>query len=110
MAATHDIGTDLAAEARAIVATAGAHLAWRDDEGELHVHPLTKDWTRIGRSLAADVRFEDPSVLRRHALVVRDPDGVRVLDERRDEQVAWRELHDGDEIDVGRFRLVFVDG
>ena len=43
---------------------------------------LTREWTRIGRSLAADVRFDDPTVSRRHALIVRQPDGVRVLDDR----------------------------
>ena len=40
------------------------------------------EWTRIGRSLAADVRFDDPTVSRRHALIVRQPDGVRLLDDR----------------------------
>ena len=44
--------------------------------------PLTREWTRIGRSLAADVRFDDPTVSRRHALIVRHPDGVRLLDDR----------------------------
>ena len=44
--------------------------------------PLTREWTRIGRSLAADVRFDDPTVSRRHALIVRQADGVRVLDDR----------------------------
>ena len=43
---------------------------------------LTREWTRIGRSLAADVRFDDPTVSRRHALIVRQPDGVRLLDDR----------------------------
>ncbi len=28
------------------------------------------------------MRFDDPTVSRRHALVVRQPDGVRVLDDR----------------------------
>ncbi len=76
---------------------------------------LTREWTRIGRSLAADVRFDDPTVSRRHALVVRQADGVRVLDDRslngvfvNGERVEWRALHDGDEILVGRYCLTFV--
>ena len=76
---------------------------------------MTREWTRIGRSLAADVRFDDPTVSRRHALVVRQADGVRVLDDRslngvfvNGEQVEWRALEDGDEIVVGRYRLIFV--
>jgi len=68
-----------------------------------------------GRSLAADVRFDDPTVSRRHALIVRQADGVRVLDDRslngvfvNGERVEWRALSDGDEIVVGRYRMTFV--
>src|SRR5271156_3928090 len=34
----------------------GEYLVWEDGE-KLCVVPLTREWTRIGRSLAADVRF-----------------------------------------------------
>ena len=44
--------------------------------------PVSREWTRIGRSLAADVRFDDSTVSRRHALIVSQADGVRVLDDR----------------------------
>jgi pSer/pThr/pTyr-binding forkhead associated (FHA) protein len=86
-----------------------------EDGGETKTVALTREWTRIGRSLAADVRFDDPTVSRRHALVVRQADGVRVLDDRslngvfvNGERVEWRALNDGDEILVGRYRLTFV--
>lgn len=86
-----------------------------EESGETKTFALTREWTRIGRSLAADVRFDDPTVSRRHALVVRQPDGVRVLDDRslngvfvNGERVEWRTLSDGDEILVGRYRLMFV--
>ena len=59
----------------------GEYLCF-EEGGELHTVALTREWTRIGRSLAADVRFDDPTVSRRHALIVRQPDGVRVLDDR----------------------------
>ncbi|HZC29764.1 MAG TPA: FHA domain-containing protein, partial [Gaiellaceae bacterium] len=78
--------------------------------------PLEREWTRVGRSLAADVRFDDPTVSRRHALIVRQADGVRVLDDRslngvfvNGERVEWRVLSDGDEIVVGRYRLHFLE-
>src|SRR5204863_10175103 len=84
--------------------------------GRLRTVPLEKEWTRVGRSLAADVRFDDPTVSLRHALIVRQPDGVRVLDDRslngvfvNGERVEWRALDDGDEIVVGRYRLHFVE-
>jgi predicted nucleic acid-binding Zn-ribbon protein len=90
------------------------HLIYEQD-GEIFDVPLLREWTRIGRSLTADVRFDDPTVSRRHALVVRQPDGVRVLDDRslngvfvNGERVEWRVLQDGDEIVVGRYRLSFL--
>lgn len=93
----------------------GQYLVY-DDAGAPVVHQLSREWTRVGRSLAADIRFDDPTVSRRHALVVRQPDGVRVLDDRslngvfvNGERIEWRSLSDGDELVVGRHRLYFVD-
>lgn len=102
------------ARAREELLEPGEYVLYEDGE-ETKVVALTREWTRIGRSLAADVRFDDPTVSRRHALVVRQPDGVRVLDDRslngvfvNGERVEWRTLDDGDEILVGRYRLTFV--
>jgi hypothetical protein len=105
---------ELVAAARAEVDAPGEYLAY-EDAGRLRVVALQKEWTRIGRSLAADIRFDDPTVSRRHALIVRQPDGVRVLDDRslngvfvNGERVEWRALRDGDEIVVGRYRLQYL--
>jgi predicted nucleic acid-binding Zn-ribbon protein len=102
------------AEARERIEQPGEYLIYEED-GETTTVALTREWTRVGRSLAADVRFDDPTVSRRHALLVRQPDGVRVLDDRslngvfvNDERVEWRMLEDGDEIVVGRYRLHFL--
>jgi pSer/pThr/pTyr-binding forkhead associated (FHA) protein len=93
----------------------GQYLVFERDGGTESI-ALQREWTRVGRSLAADVRFDDPTVSRRHALIVRQADGVRVLDDRslngvfvNGERVEWRELHDTDEIVVGRYRLTFLD-
>jgi hypothetical protein len=101
------------AESRERIEQPGEYLLYEED-GETTVVALTREWTRVGRSLAADVRFDDPTVSRRHALLVRQPDGVRVLDDRslngvfvNGERVEWRMLEDGDEITVGRYRLYF---
>lgn len=92
----------------------GEYLIYREGD-ETVVHRLTREWTRIGRSLAADIRFDDPTVSRRHALVVRQPDGVRVLDDRslngvfvNGDRIEWRALQDGDQLVVGRHTLHFV--
>jgi predicted nucleic acid-binding Zn-ribbon protein len=89
-----------------------------EERGERVVVTLDDGWTRIGRSGSADVRLDDPTVSRRHALVVRTPDaGLRALDDRslnglfvNGERVDWAPLEDGDELEIGRYRLyVLVD-
>jgi DNA-directed RNA polymerase subunit RPC12/RpoP len=94
----------------------GQYLAYRTGEAEIACVPLRHEWTRIGRSLAADIRFDDPTVSRRHALIVRQPDGLRVLDDRslngvfvNGERVEWSTLADRDEIVIGRHHLHFMD-
>ena len=103
------------AEARERLESPGQYLAWADGD-QVRIVALDREWTRVGRSLAADVRFDDPTVSRRHALIVRQADGVRVLDDRslngvfvNGERVEWRVLADGDEIVVGRYRLHFLE-
>ena len=106
---------DQLAGVRARLQRPGQYLCF-EAEGELRTVALTREWTRIGRSLAADLRFDDPTVSRRHALVVRQADGVRVLDDRslngvfvNGARVEGRTLADGDEIVIGRHRLSFLD-
>ncbi len=111
--ASDGIEADLAA-AREAIEQPGEYLCY-EENGELRTVALTREWTRIGRSLVADVRFDDPTVSRRHALIVRQPDGVRLLDDRslngvfvNGARVEGRALEDGDEIIVGRYRLMFL--
>jgi pSer/pThr/pTyr-binding forkhead associated (FHA) protein len=115
-APTVDERDALIAKARRLIDGPGEFLAWLDAD-QVRVVPLDREWTRVGRSLAADVRFDDPTVSRRHALIVRQADGVRILDDRslngvfvNGERVEWRVLGDGDEIVVGRYRLHFLEG
>ena len=103
-------------DARGTITDPGQYLVYEADHDRIEIVPLNAEWTRIGRSLAADVRFDDPTVSRRHALIVRQPDGVRVLDDRSlngvfvsGERVEWSVLGDGDEILVGRHSLRFLD-
>jgi hypothetical protein len=102
-------------DVRAELDESGQYLIYEED-GDPVVHRLEGEWTRVGRSLAADVRFDDPTVSRRHALIVQQPDGVRVLDDRslngvfvNGERIEWRTLADGDVLVVGRHHLHFVD-
>jgi hypothetical protein len=93
----------------------GHYLVFRDG-GHVSVMPLTREWTKIGRSLTADIRLDDPTVSRRHALVCRQREGVRVLDDRslngvflNGERTEWAPLNDGDELMIGRYRMHFVE-
>lgn len=93
----------------------GLYLALRDGE-HVSVMPVSQEWTRIGRSLAADIRLDDPTVSRRHALLCLQGDRARVLDDRslnglflNGERVEWHDLADGDELIIGRYRLYFLD-
>jgi predicted nucleic acid-binding Zn-ribbon protein len=105
---------DWLSEAREALASNGDYVAFEVDD-HVRVMPLQDGWTRIGRSLSAHIRFDDPTVSRRHALLHRDRSGARVLDDRslngvflNEERIDWRELEDGDEITIGAFRLYFM--
>lgn len=102
-------------EAKKGLTVPGKYLAY-EESGRHVVVPVQREWTRIGRSLAADVRFDDATVSRRHALIVNQADGTRVLDDRslngvyvNGRRVEWSPLKDGDQVVVGRHTLWFMD-
>jgi hypothetical protein len=94
----------------------GKYLAMFAD-GSTRVIELSPGWSRIGRSRSADIRLDDPTVSRRHAVIVRTPEGdLRVLDDRsmngirvNGEPVDWSPLADGDELQVGRYTLSVIE-
>jgi pSer/pThr/pTyr-binding forkhead associated (FHA) protein len=105
---------DWLAEAREALVAKGDYLAY-DDDDRVRVVTLQEGWTRVGRSLSARIRFDDPTVSRRHALVNCQDAVVRILDDRslngvfvNGSRVDMRELEDGDEVVIGRFRLHYI--
>jgi hypothetical protein len=90
-------------------------LAFEGEGEEVCVVPIERGWTRIGRSQTAQLRLDDPSVSRRHALIVAEPGRpLRVLDDRslngiflNGEKVEWAPLHDGDELTIG-YHSIYV--
>jgi predicted RNA-binding Zn-ribbon protein involved in translation (DUF1610 family) len=104
-------------EARARIDPSSRYLAYEEDD-EPVVFELPAGWTRIGRSAAADLRLDDATVSRRHALVVRTPENeLRALDDRslnglfvNGDKVEWIPLRDGDELEIGRYRLYVLGG
>jgi pSer/pThr/pTyr-binding forkhead associated (FHA) protein len=78
--------------------------------------PLAGDAMHIGRGLSAELRLDDNSVSRRHAILVPRPAGARILDDRsangtfvNGRRVQQAELSSGDVIVLGRVVLRFLD-
>ncbi len=115
--ATEAITSNWLDELRADLAPGSRHLICRAD-GEVLDFEIEHGWTRIGRSITADIHLDDPSVSRRHALVVSEPgEPLRVLDDRslngvfvNSDLVEWGKLGDGDELAIGRYRLFALEG
>ncbi len=70
----------------------------------------------IGRGLAANLRLDDSSVSRRHAVLIPQPSGHRILDDRslngtfvNGARIERADLHNGDLIAVGRVMLLYLD-
>ena len=77
--------------------------------------PLTTDRVEIGRSPSADVFLDDVTVSRSHAVLSRDEHGYVIEDRgslngtyvnrRRVEKAT---LEDGDEVQIGKYRLTYL--
>ena len=93
----------------------GRYLAIED--GELtRLVALHRPVTHLGRGFSADLRLEDQSVSRRHAVIVDAPEGARILDDRsangtfvNGRRVTDAVLRDRDVIRLGRVALVYRD-
>lgn len=77
--------------------------------------PLGADSVRIGRGLGADLRLDEASVSRRHAILVPHGDGTRILDDRSSNgtlvngrRVQQADLASGDVIVLGRVVLRYM--
>jgi pSer/pThr/pTyr-binding forkhead associated (FHA) protein len=84
--------------------------------GERLLIPLGPGVTHIGRGLAADLRLDEDSVSRRHAILVYRRSGSRILDDRSSNgtfvngrRVTQADLHDGDVLVLGRVVLRYLE-
>jgi hypothetical protein len=78
---------------------------------------LDTDVTSVGRHPESDIFLDDITVSRRHAEIRRGQDGFSLHDVGslngtyvNRERVEGAELRSGDEIQVGKFKLVFLTG
>ena len=80
-------------------------------------YTLDQDVTRAGRHPDSDIFLDDITVSRRHAEIVRTPDGFDVRDVGslngtylNRERIDGARLTNGDELQIGKFKLVFFSG
>ena len=76
---------------------------------------LGSEHTSIGRSPDCDVFLDDVTVSRRHAVIVADVGGARIEDRGslngtyvNRQRIDSAQLVDGDEIQIGKYRLIFL--
>ncbi|WP_249012373.1 FHA domain-containing protein [Conexibacter sp. DBS9H8] len=86
----------------------GHYVAVHDGDGVAHLIPLRDAITHVGRAVGSDLRFDDVHVSRRHAIIVRYGDHVRVLDDRSSagtfvngQRIVATDLLDGDLVRIG---------
>ncbi len=99
------------------VERAGAALVIRSGGGRAgEAFPLDDERTAIGRSPDAGVFLDDVTVSRNHALLVERKDGIYIDDlgslngtyvNRK--RIESQRLDDGDEIQVGKYKLTFLE-
>jgi hypothetical protein len=77
---------------------------------------LEQDRTSLGRGPECEIFLDDVTVSRRHSVVTRGPDGFTLHDEgslngtyvnRR--RVETSKLEDGDEVQIGKYKLTFLE-
>ncbi len=93
----------------------GRYLEIQSPERTLLI-PLAGEATHIGRGLTADLRLDDSSVSRRHAILVPRRSGARLLDDRsangtfvNGRRIQQADLTAGDVIVLGRVVLRYLE-
>jgi ribosomal protein L40E len=76
---------------------------------------LDHDRVTVGRSPECEIFLDDVTVSRKHAVIVRSGDGFGIQDEGslngtfvNKKRVESAELDDGDELQIGKYRLTFL--
>jgi pSer/pThr/pTyr-binding forkhead associated (FHA) protein len=101
---------DLRIEGPALVVRAGGGRA-----GETFA--LEKDRTSLGRAPECEIFLDDVTVSRRHAVITRAADGFTLHDEGslngtyvNRHRVESATLGDGDEVQIGKYKLTYLEG
>jgi pSer/pThr/pTyr-binding forkhead associated (FHA) protein len=100
--------SELPVEIGVLIVRAGAQAGSR--------FPLDEPVTRLGRHPDSEISLDDITVSRRHAEIERTPEGYVVSDAGslngtyvNQERIDRMLLRHGDELQIGKFRLVFFE-
>ena len=100
---------DLPADAAVLIVRSGA-------AGRRPLRARPTDVTRLGRHPDSEIMLDDITVSRRHAAIERTAEGYVVTDAGslngtyvNQERIDRAVLHHGDELQVGKFRLVLFE-
>jgi hypothetical protein len=79
--------------------------------------PLEHDRVTIGRSPDCEIFLDDVTVSRKHAVIAKKGDAFRIEDEGslngtfvNKKRVEASELENGDELQIGKYRLTYLSG
>ena len=96
------------------LSTSSASLVVRNGPQAGVALTIDDDVTRLGRATDCEISLDDITVSRWHAEILRDGDNYRVRDAGslngtyvNNKRVDESALHQGDELQVGKFRMVF---
>jgi len=116
MSFTPEEGDDESADILEEIKTEGPALVVRSGGGRAGEHfLLEQESTTVGRSPDCDIFLDDVTVSRRHALVKRSDDRFLIEDQgslngtflnRR--RIESGGLEDGDEVQIGKYKLTFL--
>jgi hypothetical protein len=105
---------DVVVELDELPAVAGVLIVRSGSQAGMRI-VLDKEQLQLGRHPDSDVVFDDITVSRRHAEVERVADGYIVRDMGslngtylNQERVEWSPMVSGDELQIGKFRMVFL--
>jgi len=78
--------------------------------------PVNRDVMTIGRAPSSDVFLDDITVSREHARLERTPNGLVLTDQGslngtyvNRERIESTQLADGDELQIGKYRLAYIE-
>lgn len=92
----------------------GIYLVGNDGKETVAI-AIEQGTVRLGRGFAADIQIDDPTLSRRHAIIVHEDGVTTVLDDRsangtfvNGKQIVRKDLKHGDKVAFGRITMRYI--